>query len=88
MNSEYQTPHPDPHIFIRVLTYMGAVALLIYSHCLIRFNISSENNDFGFNSIQKINFSKNFTYNAIRSKFDLDVKYVKVNLGSSFEQTW
>ena len=28
---------------------------LIYSHCLIRFNISSENNDshFGFNSIQK-----------------------------------
>ena len=31
---------------------------LIYSHCLIRFNISSKNNDFGFNSIQKINFSK------------------------------
>ena len=25
---------------------------LIYSHCLIRFNITSENNDFGFNSIQ------------------------------------
>ena len=31
---------------------------LIYSNCLIRFNISSENNDFDFNSIQKINFSK------------------------------
>ena len=31
---------------------------LIYSHCLIRLNISNENNDFGFNSIQKINFSK------------------------------
>ena len=30
---------------------------LFYSHCLIRFNISSENIDFGFNSIQKINFS-------------------------------
>ena len=29
---------------------------LIYSHRLIRVNISSENNDFGFNSIQKINF--------------------------------
>ena len=32
---------------------MGAVALtlkLIYSHCLIRFHISSEKNDFGFNS--------------------------------------
>ena len=42
---------------------MGAVALtlkLICSHCLIRFNISSENNDFGFNSIKKINFSKKF----------------------------
>ena len=56
---------------------MGAVALtlkLIYSHCLIRFHISSENNDFGFNSFQKINFSKNFTFYAIGSKFDLDVK--------------
>ena len=29
---------------------------LIYSHCLIGFNISSEDNDFGLNSIQKINF--------------------------------
>ena len=26
--------------------------------------------------------------NAIGSKFDLDVKEVKVNLGSSFEQIW
>ena len=26
--------------------------------------------------------------NALESKFDLDVKLVKVNLGSSFEQTW
>ena len=26
--------------------------------------------------------------NALGSKFDLDVKQVKVNLGSSFEQTW
>ena len=31
---------------------------LIYSHCLIRLNISSDYNDFGFNSFQKINFSK------------------------------
>ena len=56
---------------------MGAVPLtlkLIYSHCLIRFNISSKNNDFGFNSIQKINFSKNSHLNANESKFDLDVK--------------
>ena len=28
---------------------------LIYSHCRIRLNISSENNDFGFNSFQNIN---------------------------------
>ena len=26
--------------------------------------------------------------NALGSKFDFVVKYVKVNLGSSFEQTW
>ena len=32
----------------------------IYSHRLYRFNISSENDDFGFNSIKKINFSKNY----------------------------
>ena len=52
-------------IFKGFLTYMGAVALtlkLIYSHFLIRFNISSENDDFGFNSIQKINFLKIFTF--------------------------
>ena len=70
---------------------MGAVALtvkLIYSHCLIKFNILSENNDFDFNSIQKINFSKKFTFKCNRSKVELDVKWVKVNLGSSFEQTW
>ena len=57
--------------------YMGVVALtfeFFYSHFLIRFNISSENNDFGFNSIQKINFSKNSHLNALGSKFDLDVK--------------
>ena len=38
---------------------------------------------------KKINFSKKTSHlNALGSKFDLDVKYVKVNLGSSFEQTW
>ena len=41
---------------------------LIYSHCLIRLNISSENNDFGFNSIQKINFSKKFPFKCIRKQ--------------------
>ena len=61
---------------------------LIYSHCLIWFNISSENNDFGLNSFQKKKFSKKSHLNALGSKFDLDVKKVKVNLGSSFEQTW
>ena len=61
----------------------------IYSHCLIRFNISSENNDFDLNGIKKSTFqSFFFNFNAIGRKFDFDVKYVKVNLGSSFEQTW
>ena len=39
------------------------------------FNISSESNEFGFNSIQKINISKKKSHlNALGSKFDLDVK--------------
>ena len=46
----------------------------IYSHCLIRLNISSENNDLGFHSFQKINFQKFSHLNALGSKFDLDVK--------------
>ena len=37
---------------------------------------------------KKINFSNKIHLNALGSKFDLDVKYDKVNLGSSFEQTW
>ena len=49
--------------------------LFIYSHCLIRFDISSENNDFGFSNIQKFSFSKtNSHLNELQSKFDLDVK--------------
>ena len=58
---------------------------LIYSHCLIRLNISSENNDFGFNIFHKINFAH---LNALGRKFDLDVKKIKINLGSPFGQTW
>ena len=47
---------------------------LIYSHCLISFNMSSKNNHLGFNSIQKINFSKQKSHlNALGSNFDLDV---------------
>ena len=63
---------------------------LIYSQCIIRLNISRENNEFGFHIIQKINFSKkkNIPFKYFKNKFDLDVKYVKVILGSSFEQTW
>ena len=33
-------------------------------------------------------FKKISHLNALGSKFDLDVKEVKVNLGSTFEQTW
>ena len=39
-----------------------------------RLNISSENNDVGFHSIQKINFSKKSYSNALGSKFDLEDK--------------
>ena len=48
---------PENKIFKGFLPYMGVVALT-FETCLIRLNISSENNDFGFNSIQKLNFSK------------------------------
>ena len=41
---------------------------LIYSHFLIRLNITSENNDFGFHSFKKINFKKNSHLNALGSK--------------------
>ena len=33
-------------------------------------------------------FQKNSHSNALGSKLDLDIKKVKVNLGSSFGQTW
>ena len=52
---------PENKIFKGFLPYMGAVALTFETYLkpfLIRFNIPSENNDFGFNNIQKINFSK------------------------------
>ena len=41
---------------------------LIYRHCLIRFNISSDNNDFDFNSIKKSKFSKYFPFKCIRKQ--------------------
>ena len=37
---------------------------------------------------KKSTFPKISYLNALGSKFNLDVKKVKVNLGSSFEQTW
>ena len=37
---------------------------------------------------KKSTFQKFTNLNALGGKFDLDVKLVKVNLGSSFEQTW
>ena len=37
---------------------------------------------------KKSTFQKITHLNALGSKFDLDVKKVTVNLGSSFEQTW
>ena len=37
---------------------------------------------------KKSTFQKFSHSNALGSKLDLDIKQVKVNLGSSFEQTW
>ena len=37
---------------------------------------------------KKSTFQKISHLNALGRKFDLDVKLVKVNLGSSFERTW
>ena len=68
---------PENKIFKGLLTYMGAVALtlkLIYSHCLIRFNISSEIMTLASTVFKKSTFQKSSHLNAIRSKFDLDVK--------------
>ena len=42
-----------------------------YSHCLISFNISSKNNDFGFNSIKESTFQKMSHLNALGSKGSL-----------------
>ena len=46
---------------------------LIYSHCLIRLNISSENN-LASTVFKKSTFLKKSHLNALGSKFDLDVK--------------
>ena len=47
---------------------------LIYSHCLIKFYISSKSNDLGLYRIQKINFSKKIHLIALGWKLDLDDK--------------
>ena len=41
---------------------------LIYSHCLIRFNISSENNDFGLNCFQKSTLQIKIPFKCIRKQ--------------------
>ena len=48
-----------------------------------KVNISSENNDFSFNSCQKSNLIS-LHLNALRNNFDLDVKYDQIKLGSLF----
>ena len=47
---------------------------LTYSHCLIGFNISSENNDLASKVFKKSTFQNVSNLNALRSKFDLDIK--------------
>ena len=47
---------------------------LIYSHCLIRLNISSENKDLGFHSLKKSTFQNISHLNALGRKFEINVK--------------
>ena len=61
-------------MFKGFLTYMGAVALtlkLIYSHCLIRFNISSEIMTLASTVFKKSTFQKNSHLNAIEGNLTL-----------------
>ena len=51
---------------------------LIYSHCVT----------LALTVLKKSSFQKKSHLNALGSKFDLDVKKVKVNLESLFEQIW
>ena len=44
----------------------------LLGHCLLRLNISSEQNEFGVNSFQKTPLQKFHHFNALESKFDLD----------------
>ena len=62
---------------------------LIYSQCLIRLKVTSDYNimTLAVTVLKKSSFQNKSHLNALESKFDLDVKYVKVNLGPSLEQT-
>ena len=46
----------------------GQPLKLIYSHCLIRFNISSENNDLASTVFKKSTFPKKFAFKCIRKQ--------------------
>ena len=41
---------------------------LFYSHCIIRLNISSDYNDFGFNCFQKSSFQKKIPFKCTLSR--------------------
>ena len=54
-------------------------------NCLLTYQVRTMTKA---STVLKKTFSKRSHLNALGSKFDLDVKQVKVNPGSSFEQSW
>ena len=57
---------------------------LIYSHCLLAYQVKTMT--LASTVFKKSTFQKISNLNALGSNFDLEVKWVKVNLGSSYEQ--
>ena len=67
MGLQYELPWlKDQRSTLTFETYLSPLSHKVY--------ISSKNKEIGFNSIQKINFSKNSHSNVFGRKFDLDVK--------------
>ena len=56
----------------------------MYSHCLLTYQVRTMT--LAPTVFKKSTFQKMSNLTALGSKFDLDVKWVKVNLGSLYEQ--
>ena len=77
---------PENKIFKGFLPYMGVVALT-FEIAIVSLGLTYQVRvkTLASTVLKKTTFQKFSHLNALGSKFDLDVKQVKVNLGSSFE---